>query len=61
MESTWLDSYDEAVEFFYWEPQHIGRKKYAGTKTNRHVRRSSRASARDGGLWKRAPFNGSVM
>ncbi len=25
---NWLDSYYEAVEFFYWEPQHIGRKKH---------------------------------
>jgi hypothetical protein len=27
MNSNWLDSYYEALEFFYWEPQHIGRKK----------------------------------
>lgn len=25
---NWLDSYYEALEFFYWEPQHIGRKKH---------------------------------
>ena len=27
MAINWLDSYYEALEFFYWEPQHIGRKK----------------------------------
>jgi hypothetical protein len=24
---NWLDSYYEALEFFYWEPQHLGLKK----------------------------------
>lgn len=27
MNTNWLDCYYEALEFFYWEPQHIGRKK----------------------------------
>ena len=27
MISNWLDGYYEALEFFYWEPQHLGRKK----------------------------------
>jgi hypothetical protein len=27
----WTGSYYEALEFFYWEPQHLGRKKYANT------------------------------
>ena len=27
MATTWLDGYYEALKFFYWEPQHIGRKK----------------------------------
>lgn len=26
MEPNWLDSYYEALEFFYWEPQHMRRK-----------------------------------
>lgn len=29
IEATWLQSYYEALQFFYWEPQHLGRKKYA--------------------------------
>jgi len=31
---NWLDSYYEALQFYYWEPQHIGRKKYADAKFN---------------------------
>lgn len=31
---NWLDSYYEAVEFFYWEPQHLGRKKHPEAKLN---------------------------
>ena len=27
MAANWLDGYYEALKFFYWEPQHIGRKK----------------------------------
>jgi hypothetical protein len=30
MGTNWLDSYYEALEFFYWQPQHIGRKKTIG-------------------------------
>ena len=26
MAANWLDAYYEALKFFYWEPQHIGRK-----------------------------------
>jgi hypothetical protein len=45
MEANWLDSYYEALEFFYWEPQHIGRKKHVSAefdtldKVTRHLRR----------------------
>ncbi len=45
MEPSWIDSYYEALEFFYWEPQHIGRKKHASArldtpeKVKRHLRR----------------------
>lgn len=28
---SWVDSYYEGLEFFYWEPQHLGRKKNPGT------------------------------
>ena len=34
MTMSWLDSYYEAVEFFYWEPQHIGRKKHVPGEFN---------------------------
>jgi hypothetical protein len=45
MEISWVDSYYEALEFFYWEPQHIGRKKPVGARfdsadeANQHLRR----------------------
>src|SRR5882762_3961975 len=45
MELTWIDSFYEALEFFYWEPQHIGRRKYADAdfdtvdKVKHHLRR----------------------
>ncbi len=45
MTSGWLDSYYEALEFFYWEPQHPGRKKHATAEFNtlpkvrKHLRR----------------------
>lgn len=28
-EASWVESYYETLNFFYWEPQHIARKKYA--------------------------------
>lgn len=28
VEASWLQSYYEALQFFYWEPQHLGRKKH---------------------------------
>ena len=34
IEGTWLQSYYEALQFFYWEPQHLGRKKYATAEFN---------------------------
>jgi len=34
MESGWVDSFYEALEFFYWEPQHLGRKKYDKAEFN---------------------------
>ncbi len=34
MTGGWLDSYYEALEFFYWEPQHLGRKKHATAEFN---------------------------
>lgn len=34
MESTWVQSYYDTLEFFYWEPQHLGRKKYVDSKLN---------------------------
>ena len=45
MESDWVGSYYEALEFFYWEPQHIGRKKHISAefdtldKVKRHFHR----------------------
>ena len=30
----WTESYYEALEFFYWEPQHLGRKKYENAALN---------------------------
>jgi hypothetical protein len=45
MEPDWVASYYEALEFFHWEPQHIGRKKHAGAqfdsleKVRRHLHR----------------------
>ena len=33
-EVTWVDSYYEALEFFYWEPQHLGRKKHSNPEFN---------------------------
>ena len=27
MEPSWLETYYTALEFMYWEPQHIGRRK----------------------------------
>jgi hypothetical protein len=34
MEATWTESYYHALEFFYWEPQHLGRKKHIDSKLN---------------------------
>lgn len=34
MTNTWVDSYYESLEFFYWEPQHIGCKKHANAGFN---------------------------
>jgi hypothetical protein len=31
---NWVDSYYESLEFLYWEPQHIGRKKNPEAKLN---------------------------
>jgi hypothetical protein len=28
-EDSWVEGYYDTLSFFYWEPQHIGRKKYA--------------------------------
>jgi hypothetical protein len=45
MEPSWVESFYEALEFFYWEPQHIGRRKYADAdfdsidKVKDHLRR----------------------
>ncbi len=44
-EVTWVDSYYEALEFFYWEPQHLGRKKHSDAefdtapKVKKHLRK----------------------
>ena len=32
MEPSWLETYYTALEFFYWEPQHLGRKKIPDAK-----------------------------
>ena len=32
MERSWTDSYFDSLEFFYWEPQHLGRKKHADSR-----------------------------
>jgi len=45
MGESWIDSYYEALEFFFWEPQHLGRNKRTNTefdtieKANAHLRR----------------------
>ena len=31
-EMTWVDNYYESLEFFYWEPQHLGKKKSPDSK-----------------------------
>jgi len=33
-EGSWVDCRYEALEFFYWEPQHLGRKKYVDATLN---------------------------
>ncbi len=33
-EDSWVHSYYEALSFFYWEPQHLGRKKYVDATYN---------------------------
>ncbi len=43
-EDSWVESYYDTLSFFYWEPQHIGRKKYddpklrTGCEVQNHVR-----------------------
>jgi len=32
MASSWVDAYYEALDFFFWEPQHLGRKMHAEAK-----------------------------
>jgi hypothetical protein len=34
MENSWVDDYYDTLEFFYWEPQHLGRKKHVDSKLN---------------------------
>lgn len=34
MEDSWVESYYDALGFFYWEPQHLGRKKYVDSRFN---------------------------
>lgn len=34
MEATWTESYYQDLEFFYWEPQHLGRKRHIDSKLN---------------------------
>jgi hypothetical protein len=31
-EDSWVESYYDTLSFFYWEPQHIGRKRYVDPK-----------------------------
>ena len=38
MERSWTDCYFESLEFFYWEPQHLGRKKHADSKLDSIVK-----------------------
>ena len=38
MNNNWTDLFYEAVEFFYWEPQHLGRRSYPGSMTIGKVR-----------------------
>lgn len=33
-EDSWIENYYEALEFYYWEPQHLGRKKAVDSKLN---------------------------
>jgi hypothetical protein len=45
MKSNWSDEYLEILEFYYWEPQHLGKSKHPNTKYNslekvlEHIRR----------------------
>jgi len=32
VKSSWVEGYYEALEFFYWEPQHLGRKKHEASR-----------------------------
>jgi hypothetical protein len=32
MEGSWVDRYYESLEFFYWEPQHLGKRKVVGSR-----------------------------
>src|ERR1700682_4034684 len=36
MVSSWVDAYYEALDFFFWEPQHLGRKKHTDAKLKTH-------------------------
>ena len=44
-EDSWVERYYEALCFLYWEPQHLGRKRYEGAgfdtlaKVQEHIRR----------------------
>lgn len=45
MKSNWSDEYLEILEFYYWEPQHLGKSKHPNTKYDslekvlEHIRR----------------------
>ena len=44
MQNSWIDEYYDSLEFFYWEPQHLGKKKHdnAEFKSLKHVRKHIR-------------------
>jgi len=44
MQNSWIDTYYDSLEFFYWEPQHLGKKKHdnAEFKSLKHVQKHVR-------------------
>lgn len=37
MDQSWVADYYEALDFFFWEPQHLGRRRYAESAFQKHT------------------------